>query len=404
MSPVVERFLRYVKIDTQSSETSGTHPSTQKQKNLAHLLFTELRKMGIQDVTFDEECGYVYAHLPASDGYTGREGTLLFMSHMDTAPSASGTDVKPVIHENYDGGVLTLNGGTVLNPEQFTSLKKYVGQTIITSDGTTLLGADDKAGVAEIMQMVEELVKHPEKVHRPLSICFTPDEEIGEGTECISLEKLAADFGYTVDGDELGSLEYENFNAASAEVTVHGRLVHPGSAKGIMVNACRIAFEFEQLLPAYQKPEFTDGYEGFFYLDQISGDTEEAHLSYIIRDHDRNLFEQKKALMQSVAAFLNQKYGDGTFEVECKNQYFNMKEKLENAMFLVDDAKEAFRKAGVEPNVQPIRGGTDGAMLSYMGIPCPNLSTGGQNFHGRYEFVVAESMEKMVEVLLTLSE
>ena len=402
-SEVVQRFLRYVKIDTQSDEESSTAPTTEKQKELGRLLGDELREIGAKDVYFDEKFGYVYAKIPATDG--GRENkTLALISHMDTAAEASGKDVKPEIIEDYDGGDIPLgNSGLILSPGRFPELKAYIGQSLIVTDGTTLLGADDKAGVAEIMTAAAYLIKHPTIPHGNISICFTPDEETGRGVDHIDEKRLGADCAYTVDGGAIGELEYENFNAASASVKVHGITVHPGEAKNKMKNAARIASEFDRMLPLNERPEYTEGYEGFFHLIKMSGTAEEAELSYLIRDHAKELFEKKKALLKAAESFLNSKYGEGTVKVTVEDSYYNMKEKIEpENHFLIENAKSAMKEVGIACRIQPIRGGTDGARLSFMGIPCPNLCTGGHNFHGRYEYICAESMEKITEMLIKL--
>lgn len=400
---VLDKFLRYVKIDTQSDEETGLSPSTEKQKDLGRLLTQELTDMGASDVYFDEEHCYVYAAIPATDG--GKDPKVLgFVAHMDTAPAVTGKDVKPLICENYDGQDLQLNPDTILSTKQFPEILKLKGKTIVTTDGTTLLGADDKAGVAEIMTMAEYLIAHPEIPHRKIVIGFTPDEEIGSGVAYFDIPRFGADFAYTVDGGELGELEYECFNGAAVEIEINGVSVHPGSAKGKMINAAIVAVELENMLPPMQKPEHTEGYEGFFYLCFIKGDTEKTEMSYIIRDHDRTLFEEKKALMVDIIARLNEKYGEGTVKVEIKDSYYNMKEVLEpDFMFLVDNAKNAMIELGITPKVCPIRGGTDGAMLSYKGLPCPNLCTGGANFHGRFEYACVEDMAKTVELLIKLA-
>ncbi len=402
-SDVTERFLKYVSFDTQSSEESGTHPSTDKQRALGQALYDELVEMGAGDVYFDRGNCYVYAKLPATDGGARKE-TLALISHMDTSPETSGEGVKPRIVE-YEGGDIYLGdaSGLSLKPSDFPELNKYVGKHLIVTDGTTLLGADDKAGVAEIMAAAAYLLEHPEVKHGPVSICFTPDEEIGAGVVNIDLGRLGADYGYTVDGGELGELEYENFNAASAKITVHGVTVHPGSAKDKMKHAARIAMELDALLPAQQRPQYTSGYEGFFHLTQMSGSTELARLDYIIRDHDMEKFLKRKELMSSAVDFINKKYGEGTAELVLKDSYYNMRDKVfPEFAFLIDRAKAAMEAEGVTPIVQPIRGGTDGATLSFLGVPCPNLCTGGQNFHGRYEYVCVESMETIVKILINI--
>ncbi len=402
---VLERFLKYVQVDTQSKEDEEVFPSTEKQKNLGRMLYEELQSLGADDVVMDGN-GYVYAKLPATDG--GREkSTLGFLAHMDTSPDASGADVKPQVIANYDGGDIVLNAekNIVLSPKTYRELSQYVGKTIVTSDGTTLLGADDKAGVAEIMTMAEYLLTHKEVKHGRIAIAFTPDEEVGRGVDFIDLVQFGADVSYTVDGGELGELEYENFNAASLKVIVHGINVHPGDAKNKMKNAIRIAEEFDGMLPASEKPELTEGYEGFYHLMHFSGDVEHAELDYIIRDHDRMLFEKKKAMAENVGKCLNLIYGEGTVETIIQDSYYNMKEKIDpENMFLVDNAKAKMEELGITPKVQPIRGGTDGARLSFMGLPCPNLCTGGHNYHGRFEYCVVESMEAVVRLLISLCE
>lgn len=400
---VLERFINYVKIDTQSAEETESFPSTEKQKNLAKVLVRELRELGAEDVGMDAN-GYVYARIPATDG--GREKrTIGFLAHMDTSPDASGADVKPTIVSNYDGGDILLNAekNIVLSPKVYPELAQYVGKTVVTTDGTTLLGADDKAGVAEIMTMAEYLLTHPEAKHGPVAIAFTPDEEVGRGVDFFDLKRFGADYAYTVDGGGLGELEYENFNAASLKVVVHGINVHPGEAKNKMKNAVRIAEEFDGMLPASEKPELTEGYEGFFHLMQFTGDVEHAELQYIIRDHDRSLFEEKKRMAENIGRCLNLLYGEGTVEVQLKDSYYNMREKIApDYMFLIENAEAKMEALGIKPKIQPIRGGTDGARLSFMGIPCPNLFTGGHNYHGRFEYCIAESMELAVKLLLSL--
>lgn len=400
---VLERFINYVKIDTQSAEETESFPSTEKQKNLAKVLVRELRELGAEDVGMDAN-GYVYARIPATDG--GREKrTIGFLAHMDTSPDASGEDVKPTIVSNYDGGDILLNAekNIVLSPKVYPELAQYVGKTVVTTDGTTLLGADDKAGVAEIMTMAEYLLTHPEAKHGPVAIAFTPDEEVGRGVDFFDLKRFGADYAYTVDGGGLGELEYENFNAASLKVVVHGINVHPGEAKNKMKNAVRIAEEFDGMLPASEKPELTEGYEGFFHLMQFTGDVEHAELQYILRDHDRSLFEEKKRLAENIGGCLNLLYGEGTVEVQLKDSYYNMREKIApDYMFLIENAEAKMEALGITPKIQPIRGGTDGARLSFMGIPCPNLFTGGHNYHGRFEYCIAESMELAVKLLLSL--
>ena len=401
MYEVVERFLKYVSYDTQSEDEVEAVPSTEKQRVLANVLAEELRAMKAEDVVVDEH-SYVYATIPAT---TEKVIPVLgFISHMDTAPAYSGCGVKPQIVKNYDGGDVVLNQekGIVMKTEDFPYLSLYKGQDLITTDGTTLLGADDKAGVAEIMTMASFLLAHPEIPHGKIRIGFTPDEEVGRGADLFDVKGFGADVAYTVDGGALGELEYENFNAASAKVTVHGASIHPGSSKGKMKNALLMAMEFQSMLPVFDNPMYTEGYEGFFHLDAMSGTVEEAHMEYIVRDHNKEKFQEKKALMERAAAYLNQRYGEGSFVLQLKDSYYNMKEKIEPHMYLIDIAKEAMEDLGIQPLVTPIRGGTDGARLSYMGLPCPNLCTGGYNFHGKYEFIPIQSMEQVVELLIAI--
>ncbi len=377
MSSVIDRFIRYIKIDTQSDRGSSTYPSTEKQLNLAKMLVQELQDLGLSDVNLDEN-GYVTATLPAN---IDREGVPVvgFLAHMDTSPDLSGENVKPQFIENYDGGTVKLNPekGITMSPEEFPALKNYVGETLITTDGTTLLGADNKAGIAEIMTAVEYLLDHPEIEHGTLKIGFTPDEEIGRGVDFFDVAKFGADFAYTIDGGELGEVQYENFNAAGAEITIHGRNVHPGKAKMKMRNALLIGMELNELLPVFERPEFTDNYEGFYHLFEIEGTVEQAHMSYIIRDHDRDKFEFKKALLTSAVDFINQKYGDAVIDLEIEDQYYNMREQVEPHPEIMATAIEAVKSVGVTPIVEPVRGGTDGSRLSYMGLPTPNIFTGG---------------------------
>ncbi len=399
---VLERFLRYVSFDTQSSEESGTTPSTQKQKLLGQALADELRALGLADARMDRY-GYVYAHLPATPGREG-EPCLGLIAHMDTSPSASGEAVKPQV-VRYEGGDLPLNRelGVVMELSRFPMLAKYVGQELVVTDGTTLLGADDKAGIAEIITTVGYLLAHPEREHGPIAIGFTPDEEIGEGADYFDLDAFGAAAAYTVDGGELGELNYENFNAAGAKITVHGLSVHPGSAKDTMKNAALIACQLVGMLPPTQVPEHTQGREGFYHLCDLAGDVTEAQLSVIIRDHDKEKFQARKDLVKNAVEFLNHQYGEGTVELELKDSYYNMREPLQEHMELVEKARAAMEKVGITPVEEPIRGGTDGARLTFMGLPCPNLSTGGFNFHGVHEAIPVEAMEKMVEVLLHLA-
>lgn len=400
MENILDRFLRYVAIETTSDEESPAQPSTSRQLVLLQLLRDELVELGIP-ATLDE-FGYVMARIPAN-----AEGPAIgFIAHVDTAPDASGRDIKPQIVERYDGTDIALNGvpGLALKVADFPELLDYKGQTIITTDGTTLLGADDKAGVAEIMAAAEWIVEHPEFKHGPICIGFTPDEEIGRGVVKFDVEKFGADFGYTMDGGAIGELEFENFNAASAHVKVQGRNIHPGYAKGKMLNALRIVEEFDAALPVDQKPEYTEGYEGFFHLISVEGAVEAASSRYIIRDHDRALFEEKKALMEHVAAYLNDKYGEGTVTLVVKDQYYNMREMVEPHYHIIETAIKAMELEGIKAKVQPIRGGTDGANLSFRGLPCPNIFAGGHNFHGKLEFVPLESMQAATRVILKIVE
>ena len=399
MSKVLDRFLHYVSFDTQSMDDQEQVPSTEKQLALAKALKEELEAMGASQVRMSEH-GYVYAVIPATADHPVK--SLGFVAHMDTAPAMSGKDVKPRIVERYDGQDLVLNEEKkiVMRVKDFPGMLDCVGKDLIVTDGTTLLGADDKAGVAEIMTMAEFFLSHPEIPHGKICIGFTPDEEVGRGADFFDVEHFGAEAAYTVDGGPVGELEYENFNAASGKVDICGRGVHPGSAKGAMVNALLVGMEFQSMLPAFENPMYTEGYEGFFHLDQMAGDVESAHLEYIIRDHDREAFEKKKALFEEVSRYLNVKYGEGTVLTAVKDSYYNMKEQIEpDHLYLIDTAKEAMKSLDIKPLVSPIRGGTDGARLSYMGLPCPNLSTGGYNFHGRYEFIPVQSLEQMVEVL-----
>ncbi|MCQ2512072.1 MAG: peptidase T [Lachnospiraceae bacterium] len=394
---VTERFLKYISYDTQSDESSSTIPSTAKQKILGQVLADELAEMGLQDARMDEY-GYVYAYLPGNCEGVAPIGLI---AHMDTAPAESGTDIKPrVIH--YEGGDIQLNETVTTTVEQFPALKKYIGDDLIVTDGTTLLGGDDKAGVAEIMCAVEYFLQHPEVKHGKICVGFTPDEEIGRGPDKFDVAGFGADYGYTVDGGEVGGIDYENFNAASAKVSFYGISSHTGDAKGKMINAGRIACEFVSMLPENEIPERTSGREGFIHLDAIKGSVTEAFLGMIIRDHDWNKFIEKKELVQKIADQLCEKYGEGTVVAEVKDTYFNMKEKILPNMFIIDKAMEAYRKNGVEPKSMAIRGGTDGATLSFMGLPCPNISTGGMNCHGIHELVSIQSMEKMIDIIIDI--
>lgn len=400
---VIERFLRYVKIDTESVPDEEVVPSSEKQKNLAQLLKKELEELGASSVRMDEHA-YVYAELPSTMKRRITVPVLGFIAHMDTSPAVSGKDVTPHIVKNYDGGDIVLNEAKklVLSPADFPELAGYKGQDLIVTDGTTLLGADDKAGIAEIMSMAKYLLEHPEIEHGTIKIAFTPDEEVGRGADFFDVEGFGADYAYTVDGGALGELEYETFNAASGKLVVRGKSIHPGSAKGQMRNALLIGMEFHSLLPAFDNPAYTEKYEGFYHLDGMIGSVESAVLDYIIRDHDKQKFEEKKAFFEKAAAFLNQKYGEDTVEAIVKDSYYNMKDKLLPHMHLIENAKKAMLSLGIEPVIAPVRGGTDGCRLSYMGLPCPNLCAGGMNFHGRYEYISVQSMEKIVLLLLKI--
>ena len=397
-----ERFLQYVKVYTTSDEESSTHPTTARQLDLGRMLVAQLKELGLKDARLDEY-GYVYATLPATPGCEQAAG-LGFIAHMDTAPGTSGENVNPQIHENYDGGdVLLPATGAVLKPAEFPFLSEMKGQTLITSDGSTLLGADDKAGVAEIMTMVERLIREG-RPHGKICIGFTPDEEVGQGADLFDVDGFGAAYAYTVDGDDVGEISYENFNAAAAAVKIHGLSVHPGSAKNTMRNALSLAMEYHAALPAFECPEHTEGREGFFHLCDLQGDVSEAVFHYIIRDHDADRFAVRKAQMQQVADRLNEKYGAGTVELELTDSYRNMLEKIRPHFHLVENARAAIRAVGLTPVESPIRGGTDGATLSYKGLPCPNLGTGGFNFHGPMECITVEKMDQAVEVLLNLAD
>ena len=396
-----ERLLEYARVYTTSDPTSGTHPSTARQFDLARRLADELHGLGVEDARVDEHC-YVYGSLPATEGCEDKPA-LGLIAHMDTAPDASGENVNPVIHENYDGGDVVLPAtGMVMKVSTFPFLKELKGETLITTDGTTLLGADDKAGVAEIMTAVETLQAEG-RPHGKLCIAFTPDEEIGEGAMLFDIPGFGAEFAYTVDGGDVGGIEYENFNAASATVTIHGFSVHPGSAKNAMINAANVAMEFHMALPMMARPETTEGREGFYHLCQMIGDVNEAKLGYILRDHDAGKLQYKKDNLERLACYFNGKYGAGTVELEIKDSYRNMYEKIKPHFHLVETARKAIRAVGLEPEEVPVRGGTDGATLSWKGLPCPNLGTGGFNFHGVCECTTAERMDRATEVLLNIT-
>lgn len=399
MEKLIDRFLRYVAVDTQSDPNSETQPSSAKELALLGMLKDELLAMGVKAEL--DEYGYVMGTIPsnAGDGIPA----VGFIAHVDSSPDASGADIKPQIIENYDGTDIPLKGveGLALKTDEFPELLKYVGQTIITTDGTTLLGADDKAGVAEIMDAVQYIVNHPEFKHGEIKIGFTPDEEIGRGVVKFDVKRFGADFAYTMDGGEIGELEYENFNAAAAEIHIQGRNIHPGYAKGKMINSMLVAMELNALLPVEQRPEYTCGYEGFFHLIGFNGTVEESTISYIIRDHSMELYERKKQMMQDAVDFINKKFGN-IATLKLKHQYYNMRKEVEPHYHIVDKAFKAMEMEGIKPNVKPIRGGTDGANLSFMGLPCPNIFAGGHNFHGKMEFVPLESMEKASKVILNI--
>ena len=400
MEKILDRFLRYVAVDTQSCEESESQPSSAKQLTLLAMLRDELLALGVE-ATLDEY-GYVMGRIPANTDKPVPK--LGFIAHVDTAPDASGADIKPQIIENYDGGDIALAGvhGLFLKPSEFPEMLEHKGKTLITTDGTTLLGADDKAGVAEIMHAVQYMMAHPEFKHGEIRIGFTPDEEIGRGVVKFDVKKFDADYAYTMDGGDIGELEFENFNAAAATIRIQGRNVHPGYAKGKMKNAMRIAIELNGLLPVEQKPEYTEGYEGFFHLIGFNGTVEEATITYIIRDHDMALYEHKKGVMQQCVDFINLKYGEGTATANIRHQYYNMRTQVEPHYHVVEKAVKAMEMEGIKPRIQPIRGGTDGANLSFMGLPCPNIFAGGLNFHGKMEFVPLESMEAASKVILNI--
>jgi len=398
---LIERFTSYVKVDTQSNEDNETCPSTPGQWTLARMLVDELKAIGMTEVTIDEHA-YVMATLPAN---TDKPiPTIGFMSHVDTATDFTGTNVNPQMIENYDGNDIVLNKelNIVLSPKDFPELTGYKGQTIITTDGTTLLGADDKAGIAEIITAMDYLIRHPEIKHGKVRVAFTPDEEIGRGPHKFDVAAFGAKYAYTMDGGSLGELEYESFNAAGVKITVNGNNVHPGYSKGIMVNSAKIAMELHAMLPANEAPEYTEGYEGFYHLISINGEAERTKLQYLIRDHDKEKFAARKAFMTSVVDEMRRKYGDGCIEFDMKDQYYNMREKIEPVKFIVDIAHQAMENLGIQPHVKAIRGGTDGAQLSYMGLPTPNIFAGGVNFHGKYEYVSVETMVKATEVIVEI--
>ena len=400
---IIKRFVSYVTVDTESDPNSDTTPSTEKQWDLANALVQELQHIGMQDVSIDQNA-YIMATLPSNVDH--EVPTIGFISHFDTSPDFTGANVNPQIVENYDGKDIVLNEAEniVLSPDYFEDLLLYKGQTLITTDGTTLLGADDKAGICEIISAMEYLIQNPQIKHGTIKVGFTPDEEIGRGAHKFDVEKFGADWAYTMDGSQIGELEYENFNAAGAVVKVKGKIVHPGYAKGKMVNSMYIATEFINSLPRLETPEHTEGYQGFFHLYSVKGEVEETVLEYIIRDHDKEHFEARKEVMQKLTDELNQQYQREVVTIDIKDQYFNMKEKVEPVMHIVDIAEEAMKQLDIKPLIKAIRGGTDGSQLSYMGLPCPNIFAGGHNFHGRYEYVPVESMIKATEVICKIAE
>jgi len=400
---IIDRFVSYVIIDTESDPNSNTTPSTQKQWNLAKKLVKELKSIGMQDISIDENA-YIMATLPSNVNHD--VPVIGFISHFDTSPDFTAANVNPQIIENYNGEDIILNAekNIVLSPNYFEDLLLYKGQTLITTDGTTLLGADDKAGICEIISAMEYLINHPEIKHGKIRIGFTPDEEIGRGAHKFDVKKFGAAWAYTVDGSQVGELEYENFNAAGAKIKVNGKIVHPGYAKGKMVNSMYYATEFINALPSRETPELTEGYEGFFHLYTIEGNVEETRLQYIIRDHDKDKFEARKILIKKIANDINEKHGRIVIEIDLEDQYYNMKEKVEPVMHIVDIAEEAMKQLNIKPLIKPIRGGTDGSQLSYKGLPCPNVFAGGHNFHGRYEYVPVESMIKATEVICKIAE
>lgn len=400
---ILERFLRYISVDTASDPESSSQPSTAKQLDLLRMLLKELKEMGITDASLDE-FGYVMATIPSNLPAEKKVPVIGFIAHVDSAPDAPGAGINPQIIKDYNGEDIVINRekNMVMKVEEFPELLKYKGQTIITTDGNTLLAADDKAGIAEIMSAAEYIMSNPQLLHGEIKIGFTPDEEIGRGVDKFDVKRFGADYAYTLDGGEVGELEYENFNAASAKIFIQGRNIHPGYAKDKMINAIILGTEFNSLLPVEQRPEFTQHYEGFFHIIRFDGTVEEATIQYIIRDHDFDKFDFKKNLVEESVTYMNKKYGPGTFRLELKDQYFNMKKQVEPHYHIVEKAVEAMEMAGVKPHIKPIRGGTDGARLSFMGLPCPNIFAGGHNFHGRYEYIPLESMVKATEVVLNI--
>jgi tripeptide aminopeptidase len=403
MKDIQERFIKYVTVDTQSDPNNEAFPSTEKQWNLAKILFEDLKSIGLHDITLDENC-YIMATLPSNVNFV--VPTIGFIAHIDTSPDFTATHVNPQVHTNYNGKDIVLNKeeNIILSPDYFEDLLLYKGQTLITTDGTTLLGADDKAGVTEIVEAMKYLINHPEIKHGKIRIAFTPDEEVGKGAHMFDVKKFGADWAYTIDGSQIGELEYENFNAAGAKVIISGKIVHPGYAKGKMINSMLIANKFISALPKEEVPEKTEGYQGFYHLYSITGNVERTELQYIIRDHDLKLFENRKEMFQNVAESINKHVGDKLISVEIKDQYFNMREKVEPVIHIVKIAEDAMKELGIKPLIKAIRGGTDGSQLSYMGLPCPNIFAGGHNFHGRYEFIPLESMQMAIKVIAKIAE
>ena len=403
MNSLVERFLKYVQIDTDSNPESNACPSSEIQWDLAKVIIEDLKALGMEDITLDENC-YIMATLPANcDEDIPAIG---FIAHMDTAPSYNGRGVKPRIVENYNGEDIVFNSeeNVVLSPKDFAHMRNYIGQDLIVTDGSSLLGADDKAGIVEIIEAIKYLKEHPEIKHGVIKVGFTPDEEIGRGADLFDVKKFDCKFAYTVDGGELGELEYENFNAASATVKIEGRDIHPGSAKNSMINSIMIAMELNAMLPCDQRPEHTENYEGFFLLDELTGTVENTKMEYIIRDHSMRKFNEKKIIIKDAVQYLAKKYKDAKIEIEVKDSYYNMREKIEPVMYIIDLAKKSMEELEIAPNIRPIRGGTDGARLSYRGLPCPNLFTGGHNFHGRFEYICIQSMEKARDLIVKIAE
>lgn len=404
MNSLTKRFIKYITVSTESNPDSNACPSSDSQWNLAKIIVEDLEKIGLEDITLDENC-YIMATLPRNCKDKNIP-TIGFIAHMDTAPSYNGVGIKPRIVENYDGKDIILNSeeNIILSPNDFGHLKNYIGKDLIVTDGTTLLGADDKAGITEIIEAVKYLKEHPEIKHGDIRIGFTPDEEIGRGANYFDVEKFNCKFAYTIDGGEIGELEYENFNAASATIKIVGRDIHPGSAKNAMINSLMIAMELNSMLPVEQRPEYTENYEGFYLLDELKGDVENTIMKYIIRDHSMKKFNEKKTLIKNAVEYLKLKYKDAKIEIEVKDSYYNMREKIEPVMEIIDIVKKSMEEIGITPNIKPIRGGTDGARLSYKGLPCPNIFTGGHNFHGKFEYIPIQSMEKARDLIIKIAE